>query len=89
VFPPLASGDVPPSAMVAGASTGLNGPLGIALDAAANLYVTNYYGPSAGIFAAGASGDVPPAATIAGAKTEMRYPEGIAVLVPTASLRSP
>ena len=44
---------------------------------------------SAGIFAAGASGDVPPAATIAGAKTEMRYPEGIAVLVPTASLRSP
>ena len=60
-----------------GASTGLNGPTGIALDAAGNLYVANTLGNSITVYAPGASGDAAPVATISGGHTGLNGPIGI------------
>src|SRR2546426_10440619 len=66
---------------IAGGNTGLNQPLGIALDGAGRLYVTNYGAstPSITVYAAGATGNTTPTATIAGSSTGLHYPSGIAL----------
>src|SRR5438552_844775 len=60
-----ANGDAAPIATIRGSNTGLNFPLGIALDGAGNIYVANFGASNILIFAAGASGNVTPIATIA------------------------
>src|SRR5207249_8412524 len=65
-------------AAIAGGNTGLNGPFGIALDGAGNIYVSNG-GNSITVYAAGASGDATPTATIAGGNTGLNFPFGIAL----------
>src|SRR5207247_863506 len=66
VYAARASGDATPTATIAGDNTGLNVPLGIALDGAGNIYVTNNFADhgSITVYPAGASGNATPTATI-------------------------
>ncbi len=65
VYAAGANGDAAPIATIRGSNTGLNFPLGIALDGAGNIYVANFGASNILIFAARASGNVTPIATIA------------------------
>src|SRR2546426_4357216 len=79
-YAPVASGDAAPTAVIHGGSnTGLNGPRGIALDAAGNIYVANYGVGTVTVYAPGASGNAAPTATIGGSNTDLSYPVGIAL----------
>src|SRR5436309_2555012 len=79
-YAPGASGDAAPTAVIHGGSnTGLNGPQGIALDAAGNIYVANYGVGTVTVYAPGASGNAAPTATIGGSNTDLSYPVGIAL----------
>src|SRR5205823_14032264 len=66
IFSSGASGNPAPLARLAGGSTGLVAPPGIALDAAGNIYVPNANASPADvtIYAAAADGDVAPTSTI-------------------------
>src|SRR5438093_651703 len=79
VYAAGASGNATPTATIAGGNTGLNGPIGIALDGAGNIYVANLNGNSITVYAAGASGNATPTATIAGGNTGLNGPIGIAL----------
>ena len=79
VYAAGASGNATPVAMIAGGNTGLNLPVGMALDGAGNIYVTNEFANSITVYAAGASGDATPVATIAGGNTGLHFPRGIAL----------
>src|SRR2546428_398894 len=61
-LPRGASGTAPPRARIAGASTGLTAPAGLALDAAGNIYVPNpnAFPADITIYVATADGDVAP-----------------------------
>jgi 6-phosphogluconolactonase (cycloisomerase 2 family) len=72
-----ANGDAAPVATLAGGTTGLNYPWGIALDAAGQLHVANAGGNSITVYAAGATGDVAPILTIIGGSTGLNGPFGI------------
>jgi len=78
-------GNVLQADTIIGSSTGLNNPDAVAVDAAANIYVTNFGAVSTPatasitIYAPGASGDATPTATIAGSNTGLSTPQGIAV----------
>jgi 6-phosphogluconolactonase (cycloisomerase 2 family) len=89
VFAAGATGNATPAAILAGASTGLNHALGVALDAGGQLYVNNAGGDPAipgvpytdrrvTVYAAGATGDVAPTATIIGTYGWLGRPHGIA-----------
>src|SRR2546422_1060764 len=79
-YAPGASGDAAPTAVIHGGSnTGLNGPRGIALDAAGNIYVANYGVGTVTAYAPRASGNAAPTATIGGSNTDLSYPVGIAL----------
>jgi len=79
VYAAGASGNATPTATIAGGNTGLDGPAGIALDGAGNIYVANNNGNSITVYAAGASGNATPVATIAGGNTGLGGPVGIAL----------
>ena len=78
-----------PTATIAGASignnnTGLSFPSSIALDSAANIYVTNDGSLNGGadsitIYSAGSKGNVTPSSTITGSNTGLANPQGIAI----------
>jgi sugar lactone lactonase YvrE len=85
VYSAGASGNAAPIATIAGGSTGLYNPLGIALDAAGNIYVSNFgntddgpanFATAVNVFAAGSTGNASPIRTIMGSMSE---PEGLAV----------
>lgn len=63
VYAPGSSGDVAPSFSIGGDKTGLNGPLGVAVDSTGKIYVANQQN-SATVYAAGAHGNVAPIQTI-------------------------
>jgi hypothetical protein len=75
IFPPKATGDTPPTGMIAGAKTNLNDPIGIAFDATGNLYVANQAHNGIAVFAAGSVGNVAPMQLIAGKATLMVHAE--------------
>ncbi|MFZ0660131.1 MAG: SBBP repeat-containing protein [Candidatus Binataceae bacterium] len=82
IYPAGASGNVAPTATIAGANTGLINPTGIALDSNSNIYVANAAslegGPdSVTVFAVGSNGNVTPTATITGTATGLAYPTAI------------
>src|SRR5579862_2930480 len=84
LFPAGSNGNVSPAATIVGPDTGLDLPIGIALDSAGGLYVLNYYGgtPELGsvtVYRAGSSGDAPPIATITSRFTGLYGPQDIAV----------
>ena len=62
VYAPEASGNAAPVRTITGDSTGLYNPVGIVLDRAGNVYVTNTY--TVTVFAPGASGNAVPIRTI-------------------------
>ena len=74
VYAAGASGNATPTATIAGGNTGLSVPIGIALDGAGNIYVTNYSSSSITVYAAGASGNATPTATIVGGNTGLSQP---------------
>ena len=75
-----ADGNAAPVATIAGASTGLSAPFGIAVDAATgNLLVANSGGSSVTVYAAGASGNVAPLRTLKGTHTGLDQPAGLVV----------
>ena len=78
------TGQVLPIATISGVNTGLAEPVSIALDSAANIYVSNFFGgPSLNgsitEYAAGSNGDVAPLATITATNFAVFEPQGIAV----------
>src|SRR3989475_760967 len=85
VYAPGASGTAAPTRTITGAHTGMNGPVGIARDAAGNLYVANAgnsccgLGNSITVYGAGARGDAAPTATIVGGNTGLDAPSGVAL----------
>ncbi len=87
IFAPGAGGDVPPKATIANGehddNTRLNSAVGMTLDAADNIYVTNdgdgQSAPAVIIYKAGSAGSASPMAIISGAKTGLAQPLGIAV----------
>jgi len=89
VYPAGSSGNITPIATISGATTGLAFPVGIALDSAGNIYVTNFYtaNTSSGlrfdasitVYAAGSKGNARPTAIIAGDNTNLGYPQGLAL----------
>jgi hypothetical protein len=79
-----ATGNAAPIDTIAGSSTGLSYPQGVAVDAAGRLYVANALPPPANVYsitvyAALASGNAAPIATIQGSNTGLNVPTGIAV----------
>src|SRR5439155_234425 len=62
VYAPGAVGNAAPIRTIAGEGTGLDHPVGIALDAASNVYVSNTY--TVTVYAPGASGNVAPIRTV-------------------------
>ena len=83
IYPAGKSGNIPPSATITGANTGLTLAFGIVLDASDNIYAVNYVGGpsdsgSVTIFSSGSSGNVAPSAVIA-SDTALNGPWGIAL----------
>jgi len=88
VFPPGSDADSPYNSLLTGLSgVGLSSASSIAVDKAANIYLTYREFPQSKVtmFAAGSSGNAEPAATIAGPNTGLDSPEGIA-LDPTGNI---
>jgi hypothetical protein len=74
VYTQTANGNVAPLRTIAGASTGLNGPFGVAADAVNNeLFVTNSNN-SITVYPLDANGNVSPSRTLAGAATGLNSP---------------
>lgn len=86
VYSTGANGDVPPIATISGSSTGLDNPVGIALDPVnGDIYVASLTGGylSGGyisFYAAGSNGNVAPSGTISGSNTHfyLSEPDGLA-----------
>jgi 6-phosphogluconolactonase (cycloisomerase 2 family) len=70
-----------PLATIAGNSTGLNVPWGVAIDSLGRIYVANNNTPSITVYAANPSGTLneAPLATITGSNTGLNGPTGVAV----------
>jgi sugar lactone lactonase YvrE len=90
VYVPGSAGNAAPVAEISGTKTGdktgLNSPIGIAVDAASKLYVLNEFGADGGsitIYPPGANGNVGPEATISdsatGHHTQLNSPAGLAL----------
>jgi len=84
VFPPNSNGNVTPTAVITGANTGLNLPLGLALDSSGNIYVANEGSQNGGadsitVYPPNSNGNVTPTATITGGNTGLSTPVGIAL----------
>jgi DNA-binding beta-propeller fold protein YncE len=83
VFPLDASGDVAPTRILQGPKTGIEGPIGLALDLSRDeLFVVNYKvadGGSVTVFPRTASGNATPLRVIQGTSTGFYRPQGIAI----------
>jgi hypothetical protein len=84
-LPPGANGDVKPTRAIAGDRTGIDWPVGIAVDLQGKIYVANARGanfsPSIKIYSSDSEGNVPPTSTISGTATGLidRNIRGIAL----------
>ncbi len=74
-----ATGKAAPVATISGASTGIDTPGGMAVDALGNLFVANQGNNSVTEYPPGATGDIAPVATISGASTGINSPIWVAV----------
>jgi hypothetical protein len=77
VFPESASGGPLPTAQITGTSTGLSIPLGIAVDSAGDIWVTNSNTSSITEYPPGSNGNQPPINTVIGSATGLSVPVGI------------
>jgi hypothetical protein len=83
MYPAGSKGNVAPAATIAGHMTTFDNPTGIALDADANIYVSNLNSNTVTIFAAGTNGNIPPSATISSKTSGLDMPYGIAIPAPS------
>ena len=80
VYSRTASGNIAPLRMISGASTGLNGPTGIAVDTVNDeIIVANSNNNSLTVFTRTTNGNVAPLRTISGASTGLNAPYGVAI----------
>jgi tripartite motif-containing protein 71 len=85
VYPAGSTGNVTPSAIIAGSNTGLCYPYGIGLDSSGNIYVADQsgsvfvYPPLASLPSQPGYPNVTPLAIIYGSNTGLSYPVGIAL----------
>jgi len=87
VYPPLGSStgslNESPAATVSGSNTGLNAPVGIALDSSRNIYVADASGHSVLVYpplgSSTGSLNEAPTATISGGNTGLSFPQSIAL----------
>jgi hypothetical protein len=70
VYAPGSTGNAVPIQVISGSYTGLGQPLGIAVDSADNIYVTNGHS-SITVYAAGSTGNVAPIQQISGSNTRL------------------
>jgi len=76
IYPRVARGGSPPSAVIAGRQTQLDLPQGMAFNSAGSLYVANYRKIT--IYAPGVQGNVAPSGVLQGSRTGLARPSGIA-----------
>ena len=76
IFPKNSNGNVAPK-VLAGSNVPVQNAAGLAVDAAGNLYVSDYTAKAIYVFAAGATGNTAPIRTIAGSATGLVQPYGI------------
>lgn len=75
-----ANGNIAPLRTIAGDATGLNGPLGLAVDTVnGELFVVNNTSTSVTVYALTDNGNVAPLRTLAGAATGLSFPTVLAV----------
>lgn len=74
-----ASGAAAPVATIAGGSTGLDGPTGVAVGPSGTIYVANSLSDSITEYAAGTQGDTAPKATISGPQTGLDGPSSVTI----------
>jgi NHL repeat len=79
VYSPDIKGNMAPTAIIAGASTGLMRPAGVAIDTNGTIFVADSGANAVLVFSAGSNGNVAPMATITGPATTLSAPTGIAV----------
>jgi hypothetical protein len=83
VYPPHSTGDATPVATISGANTGLNEPVGVALDPRGNIYAVNRAGftglGSVTVYQSGSNGNIAPVRKLAGERTRISTPAGIAL----------
>jgi hypothetical protein len=80
VYPATANGNVAPSVILGGPSTGISNPQTVTLDGLGRLYVVNAgSNVSITIYPTNAKGGTSPLATIAGPRTLLDFPVGSAV----------
>jgi hypothetical protein len=81
IFAAGTSGAAAPTAFIGGANTGLNFPVGVALDSKGNILVANTAGAAGNgnieIFASGTTGNTAPTKVIGGPLTGLVNPTGI------------
>jgi sugar lactone lactonase YvrE len=77
VFPESANGGPAPTQQITGTSTGLSIPLGVAVDSAGNIWVTNSNTSSITEYAPGSNGNQAPINTVIGNATGLSQPIGI------------
>ncbi|MBV9149200.1 MAG: NHL repeat-containing protein [Candidatus Eremiobacteraeota bacterium] len=78
IFPPGSTGNTAPGA-ISGTLTGLNGPVGLAVDPSARVYAANAGAGTIGIFSPNSSGNVAPLITIGGPMTTLNTPTGLSL----------
>ncbi|HUY25889.1 MAG TPA: kelch repeat-containing protein [Candidatus Binataceae bacterium] len=76
-FPLTGDGNLAPSLRIAGPDTGINGPEGVAADAAGNIYVANSTSGTVTVYPAASNGDAAPSNTISA--PSLTGPAGIAL----------
>ena len=69
-----------------GSNTGLDFPVGLDVDAAGNIYVSNLFANSITVYAPTARGNAAPTATLSGSATGLSAPQHLAVSPPLAIL---
>ncbi len=74
---PVGTMNEAPLATISGNGTGLDYPLGVALDASGKIYVPSELNNTIAVFAANASGNAAPIATISGSSTGLNNPAGL------------
>ncbi len=79
VFPQSTNGGPSPSEQITGSATGLDVPLGVAVDHVGNMWVTNSGTSDITEYSAGANGNAAPINSVGGNVTSLLDPVGIAI----------